>query len=397
MEVLAFIIIIVLAFWLQTYIFEKWVFTRLQYTCTFNKYLAYEGDNIMLVETVHNNKILPLQWLKVEIHSSRWLDFAQTRSVVAQESRFVTSGFFLKSYQKTTRTWKVKCLKRGLFTTGSVTLVAGDLFGHSIKSMPVQVNLQLLVYPKPVNLEALFINPNHSLGDHIVKHWIMDDPFLTLGTREYTPQDPMNRIHWQSTASHGTLMVRNNEYTNDRKLDIILNIQSMEYEYTDVVNKGIIELAIKVAATIIMESSKTGLPIRFICNGSNPDNDQRGILTISSSGHIHTDALLTLLAKLQLKKAIEFEDYLESFIYSLDSNNMIIITAYLSDRLCQILSQLKFSHLHINILLLDDHIEPNIKLVNSNIHLLMINMKNVLTKNEIETFFGVDEIDKRKI
>ena len=137
MDVIALVIILLLALWLQMLVFSGCVFRRLDYRCEFSAKEAHEGDSIYLVETVYNGKLLPVPWLKVDIHSSRWLDFAGTCSVLAQDSRRVTSSFILKSYQKTTRRWKLKCLKRGVFNTENVTLVSGDLLNFSIVSIPV--------------------------------------------------------------------------------------------------------------------------------------------------------------------------------------------------------------------------------------------------------------------
>jgi len=396
MEILALIVIVILSFLLQSWIFEKYAFTKLHYTCEFSTETAVEGDNILLIEQVHNNKLLPLHWLKVEIYSSRWLDFAQTRSVVSQESRFVTSGFFLRSYQKTTRHWNVLCLKRGVYTIKSVTLVTGDLFGYSTKSMPVPMNKTLIVYPKCVNLEALFIRPNDLTGDSIVKHWLIDDPFVISGIREYHFGDPMNKIHWPSAAKYGKLMVRNNEYTNNRHTDIILNIQSIPYEYREVVNKGIAELGIKITATLFKKAAEANIPVRFLCNGSTVDHEEQLIFTNTSTGGIHTDSLFTLLAKLKLQKNMEFEDFIESLMHRLDNKNIIIVTAYLTNRLCNILSALKSKNISIEILLLNSCIEPDIYLNGIHVHLLTTNIEEVLSKAEIKTLFGVDTLEKEK-
>ena len=33
-----------------------------------------KGDRIKVIEIVHNSKLLPVPWLKVDIHTSRWLN-----------------------------------------------------------------------------------------------------------------------------------------------------------------------------------------------------------------------------------------------------------------------------------------------------------------------------------
>ena len=117
-----------------------------------------EGDEVGLVEIVSNRKWLPLPWLKSELSTSRWLEYAGSQSEVVGDRRYVPSFFTLKSYQKVSRTWKVRCLKRGVFEIRRVDLVGSDLLGFSSFSHSVQVNACLTVLPRPLeNNERSFL------------------------------------------------------------------------------------------------------------------------------------------------------------------------------------------------------------------------------------------------
>ena len=100
MDIIALLLILAFMLWLQMYLLCKFVLDRLEYRFEFSVPEAHEGDTITLVETVYNGKLLPVPWLRVDIHTSRWLEFAGTCSVIAQDNRHVTSSFVLKSYQK---------------------------------------------------------------------------------------------------------------------------------------------------------------------------------------------------------------------------------------------------------------------------------------------------------
>jgi uncharacterized protein (DUF58 family) len=231
--------------------------------------------------------------------------------------------------------------------------VSSDFFGLHSHSLPVQVNAKLVVFPGTVGLDDLLIPALHLQGDILCRRWIADDPFIVSGAREYCPGDPMNRIHWQATARQGTLMVRKNDYTGQQRLQLILNIQSREYESDQVIYKEVTEQGIKIAAAILDMTLGTGMEAGLASNGCLSEDCSQGVLTGCASGTLHLTELLTVLAELELKKAVEFEDYLDSICKYLDSDVVIIITAYLNNPLCERINMLKKSCNTLKVILLD--------------------------------------------
>lgn len=359
MEIVAFAIIVLGVLGLQEWLFGRFVLRKLEYICDFSEKEAYEGDSLFLVETVHNKKLLPVPWLKVDINSSRWLEYANTKSVVAQEFRYVTSSFFLKGYQKVTRRWKLKCLKRGVYTIKSVTLISGDLIGRNTVSTPVEIDAVITVYPALIRLENFFIPVRQLQGDTIVRRWILEDPFIVSGAREYTPRDPMNRVHWNATARQGSLMVRKNDYTAQTGITVLLNIQSMETEYFDAVHKDWIEMGIKAAATIFDTALREGTPVRLVTNGSTVDGGKEMIFTSEASGREHVLQLMHLLAKLELRAIKDFEEYLETVLTQFYNTDIILITAYVTERIRNLMRLVIRRNCSVKILVLDRFIEQS--------------------------------------
>jgi len=162
------VIIILTAVKIQNKIYKKYMFHNLTYKCYFSKDEAFEGDEIELIEEFSNAKLLPIPWIKSDFTTSKWLDFAETQSVITDQSRFVASFFVLKSFYHVTRKWKVKCLKRGVFSIEQVSLVACDLFGNHNKSKAVDVHTSIVVLPNPVELEEIDLTARHMIGDVLV-------------------------------------------------------------------------------------------------------------------------------------------------------------------------------------------------------------------------------------
>ncbi|NLC69275.1 MAG: DUF58 domain-containing protein [Clostridiaceae bacterium] len=370
MEGLALALIIAMTVLLQATLFKRTAFKKLDYKCEFSTGEAHEGDEIFLVETIYNKKLIPVPWLKVEINSSRWLEFAETRSVVAQENRHVTSSFFLRSYQKVTRRWSLKCLKRGVFRIDKVTLVSGDLLGNATNSLPVDVNAEIQVYPQTIELQKIFTPVNHLQGDTIVKRWIIEDPFIISGVREYTTRDPMKKIHWNSTARTGRLMVRQEDFTSKFGLSVILNVQSIENEYFDAVYKDFIELGIKAAATIFDIALRNGIPARLASNGSTVDGERQMIYTQEASGRSHISSLLAILAKMELRRIRDFEDYTGDISEGITNSEIIVITSYLTEGICNILRKMKLKNNTVSILVTNKSVNQDILPADMDVYIL---------------------------
>lgn len=371
MDVIALAIIFFAALSFQTFLFCKYCFYKLHYKCEFSVSEAHEGDTIYLIETVHNSKLLPLPWLKVDIHSSRWLDFAGTYSVIAQDNRCVTSSFMLRGYQKVTRRWKLKCLKRGVFTTENVTLTSGDLLNLGVVSIPAAVNACLMVYPEIVDMDELFTPINLQQSDRCVNRWIVDDPFMVSGAREYCPGDPLKHIHWPATARAGRLMVKKNEFTSQRSLTLLLNMQSQLYEYADTINKEIAELGIKTAATLLDRALKEGTPVRFGSNGCIVPDARKTIFTGEAADKDHISELFRILARLLMKNVKDFEGFLDDEVLPvLENTEVVIITAYLSKRLCEQADQLVLAGNTVSIILMDNVYEYGVKPVLAELYIL---------------------------
>ena len=361
MDVIALALIFAVLLGLQTSLLCGYCFRKLNYKCEFSVSEAHEGDSLYLIETVYNCKLLPVPWLKVDIHSSRWLDFAGTCSVIAQDDRRVTSSFTLRSYQRITRKWKLKCLKRGVFTTENVTLVSGDLLNFRVVSIPMAVNAQLMVYPEIVDLEELFTPVNLQQSDKTVNRWIIDDPFMVSGAREYTPGDPLNRIHWPATARNGRFMVKKNEYTSQRSLTILLNMQSQLYEYADTINKKNAELGIKVSATLLDRALKEGSPVRLGTNGCTSSDARKEIFTGEAADKEHVSDLFKILARLLMKNVKDFEMMLDEVLPVLENTEVVIITAYMSRRMCEQSDRLVLAGNTVSVILLDTVFEADVR------------------------------------
>lgn len=103
---------------------------------------------------------------------------------------------------------RARLAMRGVFPLGPTVLVSGDLFGIFPVSKSISNTNSLLVYPMMVDVHS-FPNPPGLLpGGEALRRRTQQITSNAAGIREYAPGDPLNRIHWVSTARRDRLMVK---------------------------------------------------------------------------------------------------------------------------------------------------------------------------------------------
>ncbi|MEK7323662.1 MAG: DUF58 domain-containing protein [Chloroflexota bacterium] len=123
----------------------------------------------------------------------------------SQGSRVITllPGRQARSYRAMTR-----LTRRGVFPLGPTVIASGDPFGLFPVSRRLPTHSSLLVYPMIVHLPS-FPSPAGLLpgGEALRRRTHQITPNAS-GVRDYAPGDPLNRIHWVSTARRRRLMVK---------------------------------------------------------------------------------------------------------------------------------------------------------------------------------------------
>jgi len=121
---------------------------------------------------------------------------------------------------------RTRLMKRGVFELGPTRLSSGDLFGLFPVKLNVPTRDTLLVYPMMVNVRG-FPNPPGMLpgGESLRRRTHQITP-NAAGVREYATGDPINRIHWMSTARRGRLMVK--EFELDPLADVWIFVDAYE-------------------------------------------------------------------------------------------------------------------------------------------------------------------------
>jgi len=146
--------------------------------------------------TVTNSGLIPKLWVEIR-------DFSTLPAHAA--SRVVPALLPFRAYSWTVHT---RCMVRGEFTLGPITLTTGDPFGLFQTTRHIAATTRVLIYPMTVPLVS-FVPALGSLSGGDARR--QRAPYVTTnasGIRQYAPGDSLSRVHWKSSARQDRLMVK---------------------------------------------------------------------------------------------------------------------------------------------------------------------------------------------
>lgn len=343
MTILALLITLGVLLFIQNSVYRRRAMQDLYYRCFLSKHEAFEGETLELVEEIENRKSLILPWLKSELTTSESLDFAGSQAIVANETRFVPSFFMIRGYQKVVRRWHVTAREFGIQPIVKAVIVASDLLGFVTESAPVAINSKLTVLPRPIDLDSLAVDEKTDFGELVVRRRLLTDPFFKAGVRPYQPADDLKNVHWYATAREGELMVFEHEATLQQSLTLIINMQSRTKMFSKGENPEALRQSIRIAATAIDQTLKTGLPVKLMANAAalpeaEEDETEAGrprplhTDTALQGGREHVMQLLRTMARLPLYPAQPANEYFEYLLkQNLRTTDIILVTHYIDD------------------------------------------------------------------
>lgn len=346
MNIAWIIFVTILLIYLQGILFQRFGLAKITYQRKFNKEAVFEGQNVELIDQIANEKILPLPWVRLESKINRNLEIEQTADHVSEDKQFHRTLFSFLPYQKITRRHAIKCLKRGVYKLQTVSLATGDLFGSSEKFQQFDTDAVLTVYPKLLELEELSLPVHSFIGEQTVKSWIMNDPFMKIGSRSYQESDPINSINWKSFARTNQLQVNMYDNTADHCVKIYLNVDQSDDIKLPIEDIQLFETSIQYAASIAHYTISKGIETGFATNAVlEKDKFEQikpfvDIFPLGGDGHLFY--LLDSMAQLSYERSRNFH-YLLKEAVSNDSGNIdyVLITPRISNETQHQIEQLR--------------------------------------------------------
>ncbi|AGC67196.1 hypothetical protein Cst_c01700 [Thermoclostridium stercorarium subsp. stercorarium DSM 8532] len=293
---------------------------------------AQLGQTVHMIETISNRKLLPVPWLKVESRIDSGLRFGLQEDLNILQDEFHVSVFTMLPYTRIIRTHTVKCTKRGYYHLKSAALTARSITGTISAIKDETTDAKLYVFPGTLTLSELNL-PSHSWqGDRVVRRWILEDPLIFAGIREYTTSDPIKNINWKATARMGTLQVNQYEPTANHRLMVFLNVDTKPDQWTVTDEPERVEYGISVAATVLEYASRNVIEAGFCTNGYLKDMEKEPVRIEPAGGKNHLVKMLECLARMVISRSITFYTLLDRELENNPGNtDYLFITAYVDD------------------------------------------------------------------
>lgn len=299
-----------------------------------------EGEDFKISIVVENNKWLPISFLLIKEKIPRDFEFHGDEDFsLNAEFNYHTSRLKVMWYERIKRSYHIKGLKRGTYLLKELEVSLGDVFGFFTDDRMIEDYVELLVYPKLVDIKSLGLSTNSLYGDNIIKRWIYKDPLYIRGIREYSIEDRMKDIHWKSSLKMNKLMVKDYDYTSDTELVLILNVQCSKL-YWRSIDSAAIERGISLTASLAKESIEEGIPVgmwtnsQLIYYGSSHKVDVNPSLNSFKS-------IMEMCARVDYTPRAALDEYfMEKAKHFTRNRAYVVITSFLSEESCSILWKL---------------------------------------------------------
>ena len=328
----------------------------------FSKKIVEIDEEFEIETIVENKKILPVTFLCIkEMFPSKLI---HTTNENTDAENLHTTTMMILPYQRVIRKFKVSCHHRGRHLFNDVKLIGGDFLGFDTTTKTIEYFQEVVVLPKIVALEEQLIPYGDYCGDVSVKRWIIEDPVLTVGLREYTGYEPLKTIHWSSSLKQGNLMVRTFDYTTDNSVFIILNVECSKLLYHNVENDKI-EKCITIARSVIDQLEDAKIPYQFITNATYCGDYTIDQGASSGLGPAHYSHLVEGLGRILGYMWSTFEDLLSNLIINNHKYaTFVIITPTVLDDYIEHINSLNVSVLRTALISLEN---KNLEYLNDNI------------------------------
>ncbi|MFK3939126.1 DUF58 domain-containing protein [Alkalihalobacillus sp. NPDC078783] len=201
---------------------------------------CYSGEAVEVTITVKKHRFQPFMYLTVE-------DSVPSHIGQVTDTRAM---FFFTTAKTLSFTYRLSNLKRGCYDFHDIHLTSSDFFGWFEKRQKVNVDTELVVYPRYHKIGDIqaFQTPNHSNGVSATSS-LKDEERSLAGVRRYVPGDRLTSINWKQSARRKELMTKEFETYEGKRT--IIAFDPYRQTVTPKQFEDVVEQVASIASTFI--------------------------------------------------------------------------------------------------------------------------------------------------
>lgn len=236
---------------------------RMKGSC--DRVMAEPGEVVTWSAAVENHSRLPIPFVRLTEHfpsqakvtgDPGWI---RTHCRKAIQQWYVEEKLSLAPRQRNIRKVQMTFARRGKYAIGGYQLAAGDLLGFQEEHKNGDAQSIVIIPERSASRKSLDALGGF-LGDISVRRFILEDPILTVGFREYTGREPMKAISWTRTAAAGTMQVKQYDHTAEQTVMILLNVEGG--------SPGELEECFRLVRSVSEELERKKIPFGLRTNGN---------------------------------------------------------------------------------------------------------------------------------
>ncbi|HEY3522836.1 MAG TPA: DUF58 domain-containing protein [Candidatus Limnocylindrales bacterium] len=224
------------------------------------------GDEVPFAIEVWNAQRLPLPWVRADDRMSAAAELRERELTLVEDFGLaLRNAWTLAPHERVTRHFTLRALRRGILELGPVRLEAGDLFARSADVRLEQRVERRLVRPPVVPVRIADTGDPWGLA-HRARRGLLEHPTSYAGVREYSPGDPVRRIHARTSARIGRPVVKRFDPAREREVLLVLDIQTVEgpvwrVAFEEDRAEELCVAAASIAARLVDDGASVGLAV----------------------------------------------------------------------------------------------------------------------------------------
>lgn len=302
---------------------------HLVYEYRYDRPLAEPEETITLTSRVKNVSRLPIMYVGLSEYLNNEITLKDSeeklqRHVSARFGEYRTNYVMcLMPHRQFETTLRFSLPNRGVYTLGKYYLENGDFLGLTSATKNGDLKKKIVIMPRKsedtVQMQAL----GGYIGEISVQRFLMEDPVLTIGCRDYTGHEPMKSIAWTQTARTGKMLVKQYDHTVEANATVLLNLDGGTEEEK--------EECLRLTRSVCEELEKKRITYDFYTNGDIRTPQKSLSWLAPGLGKQHFSAIMYGLGASKLLSRSSFAQLVERCTKHRKTNNgYILITAPLN-------------------------------------------------------------------